>query len=419
MRIKNIICVKGVSGYFFDDQKAVKTSAKADGEFYIGEAVTKGFSKVRQPGECVSVMLIMESGAVAIGDCCAVQYSGAGGRDDLFRADKYIDEIKKYVTPKLVGEKVDSFKRLAKLLDNIRVGGKRLHKAITYGFSQALLKAVALTQHNQMAQVVANEYDLEIDLDNPPKILAQSGDNRYLNTDKMLIKRVDTLPHALFNTVDKIGKKGEKLEEYVGWLRERVKILNDKNYMPTFHIDVYGTVGQIFDNDIKKVAKYLEKLADIAQPHKLYVEGPIDTGDRESTLEKLSGLVKILDKNKKVKIVADEWCNTLEDIKEFADKKAAHMIQIKTPDLGSISNSIKAVLYCKEKGVEAYLGGTCNETDQSARVCVHIAIATAPHLIMSKPGMGVDEGLMITRNELNRTLAVLKEEMLEYDFYLD
>jgi len=57
------------------------------------------------------------------------------------------------------------------------------------------------------------------------------------------------------------------------------------------------------------------------------------------------------------------------------DEKAGHMVQVKMPDLGGINNSIEAVLYCKEKGVDAYLGGSCNETDKSARVSVHIALA--------------------------------------------
>ena len=76
-----------------------------------------------------------------------------------------------------------------------------------------------------------------------------------------------------------------------------------------------------------------------------------------------------------MELVADEWCNTLEDIKLFADNKAGHMVQIKTPDLGGINNTIEAVLYCKEKGIGAYQGGTCNETDRSAQVCVHCAMA--------------------------------------------
>jgi len=110
-----------------------------------------------------------------------------------------------------------------------------------------------------------------------------------------------------------------------------------------------------------------------------------------------------------VEIVADEWCNTLEDIKYFADNKAGHMVQIKTPDLGGIGNIVDAVLYCKERGIGAYQGGTCNETDRSAQVCVHIAMATKPDQILAKPGMGVDEGYMVVYNEMQRILAIRKK----------
>jgi methylaspartate ammonia-lyase len=106
--------------------------------------------------------------------------------------------------------------------------------------------------------------------------------------------------------------------------------------------------------------------------------------------------------------VADEWCNTLEDIKFFADHRAGHMIQIKTPDLGGINNTVEAVLYCKKKGVGAYQGGSCNETDRSAQVCVHIAMAVHPDQILAKPGMGVDEGIMIAYNEMQRIIALIK-----------
>ena len=110
------------------------------------------------------------------------------------------------------------------------------------------------------------------------------------------------------------------------------------------------------------------------------------------------------------KFVADEWCNTLEDIKEFSAAKAGHMIQIKAPDLGGINNTVEAVLYCHENGTIPYLGGTCNETERSAQITVQIALATRPRQILSKPGMGVDEGLSICTNEMNRTLALLKRK---------
>ena len=101
-------------------------------------------------------------------------------------------------------------------------------------------------------------------------------------------------------------------------------------------------------------------------------------------------------------------CNTLDDIKEFTDARACHMIQIKTPDLGGIQNVAESNLYCRQHGVEAYQGGTCNETDISTLTCVHVAVATRPDRMLAKPGMGFDEGFMIVNNEMERIIRVLK-----------
>ena len=135
----------------------------------------------------------------------------------------------------------------------------------------------------------------------------------------------------------------------------------------------------------------------------------MDVEDREKQMLALKTLTAELDaRGINVEIVADEWCNTLEDIKYFADNKAGHMVQIKTPDLGGINNTVEAVLYCKRLGIGAYQGGTCNETDRSAQVCVQCAMATRPDQILAKPGMGVDEGYMIVYNEMQRILALRK-----------
>ena len=66
------------------------------------------------------------------------------------------------------------------------------------------------------------------------------------------------------------------------------------------------------------------------------------------------------------------------------------------------------MLYCKSNGMGACLGGTANETDHSARICTHIGLACQPDFMLSKPGLGTDEALMIQTNEMARTLAILK-----------
>ena len=412
MKIVNVVCSAGRTGFYFDDQRAIKGGAGHDGMFYVGAPKTEGFRAIRQAGESISVMIILEDGQIAYGDCAAVQYSGAGGRDPLFLAEDFIPVIEKYIKPELVGREADDFRGLTEMMEAIKVDGKRLHTAIRYGLSQAILDAVAKATGRMMCEVVADEYGCTVS-DKAIPIFTQSGDDRYNNSDKMIIKGAQVLPHALINNVEsKLGKDGEKLAEYVGWLRDRIlENRASEDYMPVMHMDVYGTIGQVFgNNNYKDMADYIEKLGEIAKPFKLRIEGPMDCDStREAQIEALAGLTKELDaRGCDVELVADEWCNTLEDIKLFADNKAGHMIQIKTPDLGGINNTIEAVLYCKEKGIGAYQGGTCNETDRSAQVCVHCAMATQPVQILAKPGMGVDEGFMIVYNEMNRIIALKK-----------
>ena len=410
MKIVDVICSKGRTGFYFDDQRAIKGGAGHDGVFYVGAPVTEGFTSVRQAGESISVMLILEDGQIAYGDCAAVQYSGAGGRDPLFLARDFIPLIDEHIKPQLVGKEADNFRALAAMMEAIQIDGKRLHTAIRYGVSQALLDAVAKATGRLMCEVVADEYGCTVS-DKPIPVFTQSGDERYSNSDKMIIKGAQVLPHALINNVkDKLGEKGEKLAEYVAWLRDRIlQFRTDDSYAPVLHIDCYGTIGAVYgNNNYAAMADYIEELGRIAKPFHLRIEGPMDCDStREAQIEALSGLTAELDKRGcDVELVADEWCNTLEDIKLFADAKAGHMVQIKTPDLGGVNNTIEAVLYCKEKGIGAYQGGTCNETDRSAQVCVNCAMATQPVQILAKPGMGVDEGFMIVYNEMERILAL-------------
>ena len=410
MKILKVVCAKGRTGFYFDDQRAIKKGAKTDGFAYVGEPVTEGFTSVRQAGEAISVMFVLEDGQVAYGDCAAVQYSGAGGRDPLFLAEDFIPVIEEHVAPLFVGKDITSFRQMCETLEAVEVEGKRLHTAIRYGVSQAILDAVAKASKMMMCEVIAKEYDLKPEWKQIP-IFTQSGDSRYDNADKMIIKGADVLPHALINNVEtKLGKDGAILKEYVEWLRDRIlAVRGSEDYNPVLHIDVYGTMGMAFGvHNYTEMADYIVTLAEAAKPFKLRIEGPMDAEEREAQMLALKALTAEIDaRGIDCEIVADEWCNTFEDIKYFADNKAGHMVQVKTPDLGGINNIVEAVLYCKEKGIGAYQGGTCNETDRSAQVCVNLAMATQPDQILAKPGMGVDEGYMIVYNEMQRILAYM------------
>lgn len=407
--IINVHFVAGHSSFYFDDQKAIKSGAEHDGFVYSGEPMTPGFSSVRQRGECVSVLLELSNGAIAMGDCTAVQYSGAAGRDPLFIAENFVSFLNTEITPLLLACNPALFRENAQYFDTLLIDGKPLHTAIRYGLSQALLYAAALAEGKLKTEIVCEAYDLPVDR-RPLPLFGQSGDDRYAAADKMILRGVDALPHGLINSVDsKLGREGEKLLEYTSWLRDRVVALRtDEAYMPKLHIDVYGTIGMIFDNDAVKIADYLCSLEQCGAPFELYLEGPVDAGSKAAQIDLLSEIKAALEaRSSTVKIVADEWCNTFQDVVDFVDAGCCDMVQIKTPDLGSIHNTIEAVLYCKANGIEAYQGGTSNETDISARCCMHVAQAVQPDRVLVKPGMGFDEAMCIVSNEMARTIAIL------------
>lgn len=409
MKIKDVILSKSYTGFYFDDQKAIKSGAKLDGINYIGVPQTPGFTSIRQPGEAISLQLVLEDGSIAVGDCAAVQYSGAAGRDPLFLTEEFIPFIEKNIKPLLIGEDVSKFKDLAIKYDHLLIDGVRLHTAIRYGVTQALLHATAITNKLTMAEVIRKEYHIPGKEYKPVAVFTQSGDDRYNNADKMIIKQADVLPHALINHVEtKLGHKGELLLEYVKWLRNRtLKLRKDESYHPVFHIDTYGTVGIAFNNDVAKMVDYFAVLAEAALPFHLRIEGPVDAGNREDTMIALRDICALLEEKKiDVEIVADEWCNTLADVIYFADNKAGHMLQVKTPDLGGLNNVVEALLYCNKMNIGSYCGGTCNETNISSEITTNVAIACHATQCLAKPGMGCDEGFMIVKNEINRVVAL-------------
>jgi methylaspartate ammonia-lyase len=331
------------------------------------------------------------------GDGMSVQYAGAGGRDAPLSPDAVLPVLR---AASWTGIDVRRFRDAdAEARARLNECGIQ-HTAIHYAVSQALLRAAAAATGVTMAEVLCAEYGLEL-VAAPVPIYSQSGDDRHASVEKMLSKRVGVLPHGLINTSEKFAG----LLDYVAWVRDRALAYDHR---PTLHFDLYGLAGRVLGSDPRGLADFLERLEAAARPLKLRIESPVDLGSRAAQLAGLAALRAEVDaRGLAVELVADEWCNTLDDMRAFAARRAGHMVQVKVPDLGSIDATMQALAVCGEHGMAAFLGGSCTETDLSAQVCVHIALATRPAFLLAKPGMGVDEGLMIVHNEQQRLLAQL------------
>ena len=408
MKIKDVLCSVGNSGYYNWDLAGLKAGGQPDGFVYHGTPVTPGFKKLIQPGQCISIMLVLDNGEIAFGDCIDVILTGAAGRDPLFDAQTHLPLITGPIRDRLIGTPCHEFKNLATELDGIVVDGARLHTAVRYGLTQAVLHAASLTEKLTMAEIVARDYECQLSRQTIP-ILSMCRTDDPQQVDKMILKRADQLPHADFIRAEEdAGPGAEKMADYLKWVRERIAHLGDEDYRPTLHLDVYGTLGECFDMNIGRIAEFLARLEGIADGLDLCVEAPIIAPSQDAQVDAFLELkAEIAKRGSRVRLIIDEWCNTFEDVKKFADAKAADMIQVKAPDLGGLNNSIESLLYCKQAGVGAYFGGSANETDQSTRVTVQVGLGCSADLLIGKPGQGVDEALMIQRNEMKRTLALI------------
>ena len=455
-RITKVLAVPAVGAGYYEDLAALQADYVALPQRFTALPVTPGFRAVREVAEGISIGLVLDTGQTVWGDCIAVSYSGTAGREPVFRAKVGQATIRDVVAPYLEGRKLTGFRELAagvdalgeavevsrpvsasgpargegvsrrtlitvpaRMLQAARGGEapaervtvqRRLHAAICYGTSQALLGAVAAARNLSMAEVIAEEWDLPLPNTAVP-IHAQSGSERYYNAEKMIARRVASLPHALVDDMPgQIGKEGAEMTRYLRWLRQRIGTLGGEDYQPTIHMDLHGALGRLYDDNTGKMLGQLLAWELAAQPYRLRIESPVLRENRQAQIRAMKTLREYINlREMTVELVADEWANTLEDIHAFADAGAADMIQIKMPDLGSIHNTIEAVLICKEAETGALLGGSYAETEISARASVHVALATQPDLIMAKPGVGTDEAISLVQNEMARTLSCVQE----------
>ncbi len=401
LNIEKVIATDGLGGFWFDDNEAIKRGAKPDGFTYKGKPVTRGFTAIRQPSKAVPIILVMESGELSQGDCTWVQYGGErAGREKLSSTQSVRSLIYKELEPWLIRQEIEGFRSIMKRMED----ELELPRAVKYGVSQALLDAIAKSRRKTMAEVLADEYGTKIE-NRPLTFFAQCGDEYYHTVDKMILRRIPIHPHALINSVSRL----ESLLEYIEWTKRRIReLVPDKSYDPILHYDLYGNLGLAYQNDLEKIVEYLVQLDTIAKPFRLQVEDPVYMSSKAEQMKAMTEIRnRVREEGLELMLVADEWVPTFEDKVDFIEAGAADIYQIKPPDLGGVDKSVSAVLYCKSKGVLPYLGGSCAETDKSAQVSVHIGLATRPHQVLVKPGMGVDEGISIMYNEMQRALTMI------------
>lgn len=400
MKLARITAAEGIGGYYWRDQEAIARGAKPNGFLYEGAPCTPGLGSIVQVSPTVLLSAYMDDEREIQGDCATVNHAFRSGRDQAPVVASLIALAEGTLSDWIRKRDLHCFRELAAELDRMEIGGKRLHMALRYGMSQILLQAVASARNVTMTEVVAAEYGLPL-IAEPCALLGSCGGNWYENVDKAILRRLPFFPQTAMVRVDQL----DALLEYAGWISKRIREVGPANYAPTLHYDLHGLLVKRTGLDIDRAVAYLMAVEAASAPYSVLFEDPVDAGDREAQVSAMRTLRRALQRSGSgIRLIADEWCNTCEDVSYFVNNEACDVIQVKTPDLGGVDNTIEASIMCKHGGVDVYLGGSCNETDVSARVGAHIALAVRPTEFLAKPGLGLDEGVMIVTNEMARAI---------------
>ncbi|KAK2768258.1 hypothetical protein FQN54_000110 [Arachnomyces sp. PD_36] len=310
MRPSDVQFVVGLSGYFVKDLQAVRETPNYSPPLDNASPRTPGFKTAVQGGQVISVLLFFPNGETVVGDCVDVIFSGDASRDPLFVAEEHIPILE----------------------------------------SAALLAATSLVHRCTAAEVITREWNTTI-AGCPINILASCHQDDTLQLDRVIMKGASMLPHASFVSPSDIRPQGSKLLDYVRSVSRRIQARARHGYHPRLHLDVYGTLGDVFP-ELEELASSMRRIHQRAEPYEVLIESPIVASTKTAQIQQLAELRRpLLEKSIDVELVGDEWCNTLEDIKEVVDASAVDFVQVKKPDLGGVHNSIDGVLYCRAKGV--------------------------------------------------------------------
>lgn len=400
MEISELMATEGIGGYYWRDQEAIGRGAERDGFLYRGEPLTEGFHSIIQVSSTVLLTARTQDGREFHGDCATVNHAFRSGRQTTPMAAQLISYSEGPLSDWLRRWQPSSFRDAAREIDTMQLDGKPLHMALRYGMSQVLLQCVAAERRVTMAEVLAAEYGLELATE-PCDLLGSCGGSWYENVDKAILRELPYFPQTAMVRLDQL----DALPEYAAWIAKRIQEIGKPGFAPTLHYDLHGLLSERVGDDLEAAVSYLKRVEEASGPHPVLFEDPLDAGAREPQVRLMSRLREALHRSgSRIRLIADEWCNTRDDVKYFVDQGCCDLIQIKMPDLGGVDNTVEACMTCKAGDVGVYLGGSCNETDISARVASHVALAVQPTEFLGKPGLGLDEGVMVVTNEMKRAI---------------
>jgi methylaspartate ammonia-lyase len=261
-----------------------------------------------------------------------------------------------------------------------------LHPALQYGLTAALLQAVAGAHRVSVAEWVAKEYGLASLETAIPLQIALNDDNIQV-AHSILTTHIASLGYTTGKNNHKatLGANGERLQRHIRQVAAWLQTL-EASFQPAIHLDLQEGFRDLFGNDEGKVLGALFGLEQAAKPYRLQVQNPFWQDSLEAQLDSMTKLQNYLCiRHLKLKLVADAWVDSFDDVVQFADPTVCQMVHVELPRLGNLEAGITAVLHLKSQNQSVILSG------EDTALTTHIALATTPTSLCGSPQLHYNE----------------------------
>jgi len=402
MRIAQVLASAGVAASYCSDQRAIAQGAPIDGLFVGGEPVLPGFRSPREVPEVICVMLVLEDGQVGVGEGSSVIYPSRAGVDPPARSAELVPIVRDVLAPLLEGKSVDTFRALAEEAEAVRVNGQRMHSALRWALSTALLDATALARRRTKAEVLADEWGVQ-PAESMPPLLGQSGQDWDISLDRIIMRRIDAYHRATHHK-----RMWDEHPAAIQKMRDRAAKFAP-GFMLDIQLDINGFAGRELDNDTDRIVGLMADFEALADPLRILFASPVEMPDRPGQIAKMAEIRRGMQaRGLKSLLIADYFCATPEDHRAFAEGGAGDYHMVHSPTIGSVVGTMDVMVDLKQRGIKSFLAGSGSSTDISGINVAHLAVAGSPELLQLSPGPGIDTPHSIAVNEIQRILTLIQ-----------
>jgi len=273
---------------------------------------------------------------------------------------------------------------------------RRLHPALRYGVTQAILAALASLQRTTVAEVICQEYGLPRP-DAPVPLLLEMPLEQIPGEDLWQQAAAVALIFAGDDPEGQLGVRGTRMLRLVRQLKGLLVHRGEEGGVePSIYVSLEGSLGRLHDLSLGKVLGSIYGLEQAAEPYTVFTGDPVVFEDLSDQIEKMAELKELVRmRGLSVQLVARAGLNTLDDVGAFLEADAVHAIYLDCRRLGGLNETIEAALAIRQKGKRMLLAGG------DPGVLGQLALALRPDLV----DPGSPAGGYAIRHEMDRALA--------------